>query len=173
MQTNRRLELMVGSFVLAGVIAILVMMFKVANVTSFGSTESYTLKAHFDNIGSLKVRSPVKVGGVVVGEVTNITLDTENYIPVVTMEIGKKFGEYPDTSSAQILTAGLIGEQYISLVPGFVMEGVSETLTDGDFIQDTKSAIVLEDLIGQFLYGNKDDDSSKDSDSASSEEAIK
>ncbi|WP_105900804.1 outer membrane lipid asymmetry maintenance protein MlaD [Vibrio gangliei] len=156
MQTNRRLELMVGSFVLLGVIAILVMMFKVANVTSIGPSDNYILKARFDNIGNLKVRSPVKVGGVVVGQVTNISLDTTDYVPVVSMAIGRQFGEYPDTSSAQILTSGLIGEQYISLVPGFVMEGVSTTLQDGDFIEDTKSALVLEDLIGQFLYGNKD-----------------
>lgn len=159
MQTNRRVEFMVGSFVLLGVIAILVMMFKVANVSNIGPSDSYTLKAHFDNIGNLKVRSPVKVGGVVVGQVTTISLDTQYYIPVVTMTIGRQFGEYPDTSSAHILTSGLIGEQYISLVPGFVMEGMSTTLVDGDFIEDTKSALVLEDLIGQFLYSDKESSS--------------
>lgn len=156
MQTNRRLELMVGSFVLIAVIAILVMMFKVANVTSIGPSDSYILKARFDNIGNLKVRSPVKVGGVVIGQVSQIALDTTSYVPVVTMTIGRQFGEYPDTSSAQILTSGLIGEQYVSLVPGFVMEGVSTTLDDGDYIEDTKSALVLEDLIGQFLYSSKE-----------------
>ncbi|MFH0257452.1 outer membrane lipid asymmetry maintenance protein MlaD [Vibrio rumoiensis] len=166
MQTNRRLELMVGSFVLLGVIAILVMMFKVANVTSIGPSDSYTLKAYFDNIGNLKVRSPVKVGGVVVGQVTDISLDTKNYVPVVSMSIGRKFGEYPDTSSAQVLTSGLIGEQYISLVPGFVMDGVSTTLKDGDFIEDTKSALVLEDLIGQFLYSSKESNNTRNDSSA-------
>ena len=155
MQTNRRLEFMVGSFVLAGVIAILIMMFKVANVTSIGPSDNYTLKARFDNIGNLKVRSPVKVGGVVVGQVTNIHLDTQDYVPVVSMAIGRQFGEYPETSSAQILTSGLIGEQYISLVPGFVMDEVA-MLDNGDDIEDTKSALVLEDLIGQFLYSSKD-----------------
>lgn len=158
MRTNRRLEFMVGSFVLLGVIAILVMIFKVANVTSFGGGDYYTLKARFDNIGSLKVRSPVKVGGVVVGQVTDIRLDTQDYIPVVSMKIGRQFGEYPETSSAQIKTSGLIGEQYVSLAPGFMMDDIA-ILDNGDYIEDTKSALVLEDLIGQFLYSNKDSSS--------------
>ncbi|PJC85904.1 outer membrane lipid asymmetry maintenance protein MlaD [Vibrio sp. HA2012] len=151
MQQTRKLELMVGGFVLAGVIAILVMMFKVANVTGLGSNDTYQLKAYFDNIGSLKVRSPVKIGGVVIGRVSEITLDTENYVPVVTFDVEQKFGYFPETSSAHILTSGLIGEQYVSLVPGFVDEDI-DMLGNGDVIEDTKSALVLEDLIGQVLY---------------------
>lgn len=159
MQQNKRLELWVGIFMLAGISALLVLAFKVANLQSFGSNESYTLKAHFDNIGGLKVRSPVKVGGVTVGEVTAINLDKETYIPMVTLSINKKFGYFPETSSASILTSGLLGEQYLGISPGFVDEDV-EMLHNGDLIEDTKSALVLEDMIGQVLYsigGDKKD----------------
>ncbi|WP_104400031.1 outer membrane lipid asymmetry maintenance protein MlaD [Vibrio penaeicida] len=151
MQQTRKLELLVGSFVIASVIAILVMILKVADVKNFGSGETYQLKAQFDNIGSLKLRSPVKIGGVVVGRVSDITLDIESYLPVITLTIDKQYGEFPETSSAQILTSGLIGEQYIGLVPGFIDEDI-DMLQDGDYIEDTKSALVLEDLIGQVLY---------------------
>lgn len=151
MQQIRKLELWVGSFVLAGFVALLVLVFKVADVQSIGGNESYTLQAHFDNIGGLKVRSPIKVGGVTVGKITAISLDTETYTPVVTMAIEKKFGFFPETSSAAILTSGLLGEQYLGIVPGFVDEGI-EMLADGDLIEDTKSALVLEDMIGQVLY---------------------
>ncbi|PSU25038.1 outer membrane lipid asymmetry maintenance protein MlaD [Photobacterium phosphoreum] len=151
MQQNKRLELWVGVFVLAGICAFLVLAFKVANIQSFGSTETYTLKAHFDNIGGLKVRSPVKVGGVTVGEVTSITLDKQTYVPIVTLEINKKYGYFPETSSASILTSGLLGEQYLGIRPGFI-DTDTEMLHNGDLIEDTKSALVLEDMIGQVLY---------------------
>ncbi|GAD88183.1 MULTISPECIES: outer membrane lipid asymmetry maintenance protein MlaD [Vibrio] len=151
MNQSRKLELWVGSFIILGIVAVMFMIFKVADVKSLGSQDSYKLKASFDNIGSLKVRSPVKVGGVVVGRVSDITLDTEYFTPVVTLTIEERFGHFPDTSSAHILTSGLIGEQYISLIPGF-MDDDAEILKDGDLIEDTKSALVLEDLIGQFMY---------------------
>ena len=151
MQQNKRLELWVGVFMLAGISALLVLAFKVANVQSFGSTETYTLKAHFDNIGGLKVRSPVKVGGVTVGEVTSITLDKQTYVPIVTLDVNKKFGYFPETSSASILTSGLLGEQYLGISPGFI-DTDTEMLHNGDLIEDTKSALVLEDMIGQVLY---------------------
>ncbi|PSW40960.1 outer membrane lipid asymmetry maintenance protein MlaD [Photobacterium phosphoreum] len=151
MQQNKRLELWVGVFMLAGISAFLVLAFKVANIQSFGSTETYTLKAHFDNIGGLKVRSPVKVGGVTVGDVTSITLDEQTYVPIVTLAINKKFGYFPETSSAAILTSGLLGEQYLGIRPGFI-DTDTEMLHNGDLIEDTKSALVLEDMIGQVLY---------------------
>ncbi|PMH42528.1 outer membrane lipid asymmetry maintenance protein MlaD [Vibrio sp. 10N.286.49.B3] len=151
MQQTRKLELWVGSFVLVGICAILVMIFQVADVTKLGSGNTYTLKATFDNIGSLKVRSPVKVGGVVIGRVSSITLDEESYLPVVKLAIDSKYSQFPDTSSVKILTSGLIGEQYIGLTPGFIFDD-EEMLTDGGVIEDTKSALVLEDLIGQVLY---------------------
>ncbi|QXO17726.1 MULTISPECIES: outer membrane lipid asymmetry maintenance protein MlaD [Vibrio] len=162
MQQTRKLEFWVGSFVLAGICAILVMIFQVADVKSLGSGDTYTLKAEFDNIGSLKVRSPVKVGGVVVGRVEDISLDKERLLPTVTLSIDSRYSQFPDTSSLQILTSGLIGEQYISLIPGFVFED-EQMLKEGDRIEDTKSALVLEDLIGQFLYsvGGSDDEKSE------------
>lgn len=151
MQQTRKTEIWVGGFVLAGICAILVMIFQVADVKGFGSNDTYILNAEFDNIGSLKVRSPVKVGGVVIGRVTAIGLNTESLLPVVSMAINAKYDQFPETSSVKILTSGLIGEQYIGLTPGFVFED-EQMLVDGDFIEDTKSAIVLEDLIGQVLY---------------------
>ena len=151
MQQTRKTELWVGSFVLAGICAILVMIFQVADVKGIGSSDTYTLKAEFDNIGSLKVRSPVKVGGVVIGRVTNIGLDSESLLPVVTMAISSTYNQFPETSSVKILTSGLIGEQYIGLTPGFVFDD-EQMLLEGDYIEDTKSALVLEDLIGQVLY---------------------
>ncbi|ELP5729146.1 outer membrane lipid asymmetry maintenance protein MlaD [Vibrio vulnificus] len=158
MQQTRKTELWVGSFVLAGICAILVMIFQVADVKGLGSGDTYTLNAQFDNIGSLKVRSPVKVGGVVIGRVSNIALNPETLVPVVSLSINSVYNQFPETSSVQILTSGLIGEQYIGLVPGFVFDD-EQMLKDGDFIEDTKSALVLEDLIGQVLYSvaNKDE----------------
>ncbi|KLN64027.1 MULTISPECIES: outer membrane lipid asymmetry maintenance protein MlaD [Vibrio] len=151
MQQTRKTELWVGSFVLAGICAILVMIFQVADVKGLGSNDTYTLKAEFDNIGSLKVRSPVKVGGVVVGRVTDIGLNSESLLPIVTMAINSTYNQFPETSSVKILTSGLIGEQYLGLTPGFVFED-EQMLVEGDYIEDTKSALVLEDLIGQVLY---------------------
>lgn len=151
MQQTRKIELWVGSFVLAGICAILVMIFQVADVKGLGSHDTYSLQAEFDNIGSLKVHSPVKVGGVVIGRVTDIGLDRDSLLPVVTMAINSSYNQFPETSSVKILTSGLIGEQYIGLTPGFVFDD-EQMLVDGDVIEDTKSAIVLEDLIGQVLY---------------------
>ncbi|AMG02889.1 outer membrane lipid asymmetry maintenance protein MlaD [Vibrio mimicus] len=151
MQQTRKIEFWVGSFVLAGICAILVMIFQVADVKGLGSSDTYRLTAEFDNIGSLKVRSPVKVGGVVVGRVESITLNPKSLLPTVTLAIDSQYNQFSENSSLQILTSGLIGEQYLSLVPGFVFE--DETmLKEGDRIEDTKSALVLEDLIGQVLY---------------------
>ena len=99
----------------------------------------------------LKVRSPVKVGGVVVGRVTDIGLNSDSMVPVVTVAINATYDKFPDTSSLKILTSGLIGEQYLSLTPGFIFDD-EKMLQDGDYVEDTKSALVLEDLIGQFLY---------------------
>ncbi|MBY7971312.1 outer membrane lipid asymmetry maintenance protein MlaD [Vibrio fluvialis] len=162
MQQTRKLEFWVGSFVLAGICAILVMIFQVADVKGLGSNDTYSVKAEFDNIGSLKVRSPVKVGGVVVGRVESISLDKERLIPSVTLAIDSRYNQFPENSSVQILTSGLIGEQYISLIPGFMFEDEG-MLKDGDRIEDTKSALVLEDLIGQVLYsvGGSDKDNKK------------
>ncbi|MDO6686880.1 MULTISPECIES: outer membrane lipid asymmetry maintenance protein MlaD [unclassified Agarivorans] len=150
MKVNK-VELSVGAFVLLGIAALLVLALKIADSQFGNNTDTYTLYAKFDNIGGLKARSPVKVGGVVVGRVEQINLDIEDYMPKVTLSMYRQYGYYPETSSLSILTAGLLGEQYIGLTPGFVLEDI-ENLNDGDVIEDTKSAIVLEELIGQFLF---------------------
>lgn len=149
--TTRKIEILVGTFIVLAVAAFLMLALKVANAGVSGSGESYVLYAKFENIGGLKVRSPIKVGGVVVGRVASIELDTVYYTPVVKMEINEQYSNFPETSSVAILTSGLLGEQYLGLQPGFIDETV-EILADGDSIQDTRSAIVLEELIGQFLF---------------------
>ncbi len=149
--TTRKLEIFVGAFVVIAIAALMLLALKVANTGVTGSDQSYKLYAKFDNIGGLKPRSPVKVGGVVVGRVASIQLDPTQFQPVVTLEISSNYSNFPETSSLAILTSGLLGEQYIGLQPGFVDENV-EILADGDHIEDTKSAIVLEELIGQFLF---------------------
>ncbi|MDX1392154.1 MAG: outer membrane lipid asymmetry maintenance protein MlaD [Rheinheimera sp.] len=149
--TTRKIEILVGGFIVLALAAFLMLSLKVANSGMGGNTESYQLKAKFENIGGLKVRSPVKVGGVVVGRVAAIELDTTYYRPVVTLAINSNYNNFPETSSLAILTSGLLGEQYLGLQPGFIDETV-EILGDGDYIEDTKSALVLEELIGQFLF---------------------
>jgi phospholipid/cholesterol/gamma-HCH transport system substrate-binding protein len=148
---SKKVELMVGLFVALGIAALLMLSFKVATSDISGTGKTYNLYAKFDNIGGLKVRSPIKVGGVVVGRVTAIVLDSEDYSPVVTMNIHKEYDSFSEATSASILTAGLLGEQYIGLQPGFIDESL-DMLVPEDFVEDTKSALVLEELIGQFLF---------------------
>lgn len=149
--TSRKIELLVGLFAAIGIAALLMLALKVANNGVSGNGETYQLYAKFDNIGGLKVRSPIKVGGVVVGRVSAIALDSEDYTPVVTLDIYAQYNNFSEATSVSILTAGLLGEQYIGLLPGFIDVSV-ETLQPGDFIEDTKPALVLEELIGQFLF---------------------
>jgi len=148
---SKKIELLVGFFIALGIAALLMLSYKVAKTGISGSDETYVLYAKFSNIGGLKVRSPIKVGGVVVGRITHISLDAEDYTPVVTLTIDKKYSQFSDATSVSILTAGLLGEQYIGLQPGFVDDSV-EMLQPGDYIEDTKPALVLEELIGQFLF---------------------
>ncbi|GIL04091.1 outer membrane lipid asymmetry maintenance protein MlaD [Betaproteobacteria bacterium PRO7] len=144
---RKGIESLVGVFVLLGFVAIFYLALKAANLASFNTGETYTLTAKFDNIGGLKVRAPVRSAGVTVGRVASITLDTRTYQGLVTLEIQKSI-EFPADTSAKILTAGLLGDQYIGLEPG----GDDKMLKSGDTIKMTQSAVVLENLIGQFLY---------------------
>lgn len=148
---SRKIEVLVGLFVALTIAALAMLAISVANQGFNSNMETYRLYAKFDNIGGLKTRSAVKVGGVTVGRVDAITLDAKTFTPVVTLSISKEYDQFPETSSVSILTSGLLGEQYLGLQPGFVIDGI-ENLADGDFIEDTKSALVLEDLIGQFLF---------------------
>ncbi|MCC2617842.1 outer membrane lipid asymmetry maintenance protein MlaD [Aestuariibacter halophilus] len=153
---SRKTEVLVGAFVALAIAALLMLALHVANQGARGNGETYNLYAKFDNIGGLKVRSAVKVGGVTVGRVENIALDPQDFTPVVTLSISADYNEFPETSSVSILTSGLLGEQYVGFQPGFSIDGV-ENLADGDYIEDTKSALVLEDLIGQFLFNKGSD----------------
>jgi len=148
---SKKVELWVGFFVALGIAALLMLSLKVANSGIAGGSDSYNLFAKFDNIGGLKVRSPIKVGGVVVGRVSNIYLDDEDYTPVVTLEIYTQYGNFSEATSVAILTSGLLGEQYLGIQPGFIDESL-DMLQPGDYIEDTKPALVLEELIGQFLF---------------------
>ncbi len=144
---RKGIETLVGAFVLAGFLAIVFLALQAANLATFNTGATYRVTARFDNIGGLKVRAPVKSAGVTVGRVVSISLDTKTYQGLVTMEIDSRF-TFPKDTSAKILTAGLLGDQYIGLEPG----GDDKNLADGDAIKMTQSAVVLENLIGQFLY---------------------
>ncbi|NDL63543.1 outer membrane lipid asymmetry maintenance protein MlaD [Acerihabitans arboris] len=156
MQTKKS-EIWVGVFMIIALCAVIFLCLKVADIRSVGNVSTYRISATFDNIGGLKVRSPVKVGGVVVGRVAEITLDPKTYAPKVTMDIEDTYNHIPDTSSLAIRTSGLLGEQFLALNIGFEDPDMGTSiLKDGGVIQDTKSALVLEDLIGQFLYKSGD-----------------
>ena len=167
MKVNK-LEFFVGLFVLAGIISAVVLALNIAGLTLTFKQDTYTVKGYFDNIGSLKLRAPVKIGGVIIGRVSNVYIDQEKLLPVVEMTIESKYDKLSSDSKVSILTAGLIGEQYIGLTPGFYDEDMGSTyLKNGDVIHDTGSAIVLEDLIGKFLYslnGNNNNQESKTDD---------
>ncbi len=141
------LDLWVGAFVVAGIVALVVLAFKVGNLSTYNVSETYQLQAYFSNIGGLKPKASIKSAGVLVGRVTAITLDTDRYEAKVTMSIDKRY-QFPKDTYANILTSGLLGEQYIGLAPG----GEAEMLKNGETIKHTQSAVVLEDLIGKFLY---------------------
>ena len=145
------LDLWVGAFVVAGIAALVVLAMKVGNLSTYNGGATYQLQAYFSNIGGLKPQASIKSAGVLVGRVTSITLDTERYEAKVTMSIDNRY-QFPKDTFANILTAGLLGEQYIGLVPG----GDSELLKTGDLVKQTQSAVVLEDLIGKFLYSKAD-----------------
>lgn len=150
--TKKTIETLVGLFVLLGMLAVLFLALKAANLASFSVSETYQLTAKFDNIGGLKVRAPVKSAGVTVGRVTSITLDKQSFQGLVTLEIDARL-QFPADTSAKILTAGLLGDQYLGLEPG----GSEKNLSAGDTISMTQSAVVLENLISQFLYSRAAD----------------
>ncbi len=149
---RKSIETLVGLFVLLGALAVVFLALKAANLASFSTGATYQVTANFDNIGGLKVRAPVRSAGVTVGRVVAITLDTKSYRGHVTLELNKGV-EFPSDSSAKILTAGLLGDQYIGLEPG----AEEKMLQPGENIQLTQSAIVLENLISQLLFKGASD----------------
>ncbi len=141
------LDLWVGLFVVAGIGALLFLALKVGSMSSVRMADSYQVSAHFDNIGGLKVRAPVKSAGVVVGRVSAISFDDKTYEAEVVLSLDKRYA-FPKDTSAAILTSGLLGEQYVGLEAG----ADSVKLANGDRLSLTQSAVVLENLIGQFLF---------------------
>lgn len=142
------LDLWVGLFVCAGIGALLVLALKVGNMSGISVADTYKVYAEFDNVGGLKPRAPVKSAGVVVGRVADVSFNNKSFRARVTLHIDKRY-QFPKDSSASILTAGLLGEQYIGMDGG----GDDHMLKEGDRLMITQSAVVLEKIIGQFLYG--------------------
>jgi len=154
MMKRKALDLWVGVFVAIGLGALLFLALKAGNLASFSTAKTYLVKANFDNIGGLKKRAPVKSAGVVVGRVEDIGFDTETYQAAVTFSIDSRY-PFPKDTAAKILTSGLLGEQYVGLSAG----GDTAMLKNGDTIKITQSAIVLENLISQFLFSKAADGS--------------
>ena len=155
------LDLWVGIFVMAGLGALVILALKVGNLGSFTAPETYTVFAEFENIGGLKARAPVKSAGVVVGRVNGIEFDTQSYKAKVRLDIEKRYPFSKDTA-ASVLTAGLLGEQYVGLETG----AETAMLKDQDKVTLTQSAVVLEKLIGQFLYSKATEGGGEKSDAA-------
>jgi phospholipid/cholesterol/gamma-HCH transport system substrate-binding protein len=149
MQQTRAVELGTGLFVFMGILALFFLTTRVTSFDSYAREGGYTLTARFDQIGTLKVRSPVSISGVQIGRVTAIDFDVERLEAVVTMRLDSRYDRIPNDSDASILTSGILGGQYIGLQPG----GADEYLRDGDEVQFTQSAVVLEQLIGKYLFG--------------------
>ncbi|HET7833228.1 MAG TPA: outer membrane lipid asymmetry maintenance protein MlaD [Gallionella sp.] len=141
------LDMWVGIFVVAGIAALVMLAMKVGNLGTYNMSDTYEVYANFTNIGGLKPKASIRSAGVLVGRVKEISLNTETYEAKVVMSIDKRY-QFPKDTFASILTSGLLGEQYIGLMPG----GDSEMLKSGEQIKKTQSAMVLEDLIGKFLY---------------------
>lgn len=149
------LDLWVGVFVVVGIGALVMLAMKVGNLGTYNRSETYQVSAYFDNIGGLKPKASIKSAGVLVGRVNSISLDAERYEAKVDMSLDQRY-QFPKDTYASILTSGLLGEQYIGLMPG----GDDEMLGNGQQIKKTQSAVVLEDLIGKFIF-NQVDESSK------------
>ncbi len=145
---KRWVESLVGLFLIVAMIALSVLAFQVSGLSSLLPSKAYTINAAFDEIGGLKVRASVKIGGVQIGEVSDIKLDPRTYKAIVSMRINNQYNDIPDDSSAAILTAGLLGDNYVAITPMY-----SQTfLQNHGQIQYTHPAMVLEKLIGQFIY---------------------
>ncbi|MEM7251737.1 MAG: outer membrane lipid asymmetry maintenance protein MlaD [Pseudomonadota bacterium] len=153
---SKNFEFGVGLFVVLGIAALTMLALQVSNLSAFTGARGYEVTARFDNIGGLKVRSPVTMAGVRIGRVSDIQFDSETYEAVATLTIAPTYDKVPLDSSASIFTAGLLGEQYIGIEAG----GDPEFLADGDQIEITQSAVILEQLIGQFLYNQAAEGSS-------------
>jgi phospholipid/cholesterol/gamma-HCH transport system substrate-binding protein len=149
MQQTRAVELGTGLFVFMGILALFFLTTRVTTFDAYSGEGGYELKARFDQIGTLKTRSPVSISGVQIGRVTAIDFDVDRLEAVVTMRIDSRYDRIPNDSDASILTSGILGGQYVGLQPG----GAEEYFRDGDEISFTQSAVVLEQLISKYLFG--------------------
>src|SRR3569833_2828621 len=156
MKLLKTLEIWVGVFVVLGFAALFVLAMKVSNISTLNNEQGYRIKVLFENIGSMKVRSPVTVAGERIGRVEDISFADTQYEAVVTLKILDRY-HLPSDTSASIFTAGLLGEQYVGLEPG----GADTNLKDGDRITMSQSAVVLEQIIGQFLFKKAEEGTSK------------
>ncbi len=148
MPQSKIIDISVGLFLLAGFIAFVVLALKISGLTSESWQNTYSVYARFENIGGLKTRSKVTIGGVTIGKVSDIQFDKERYQAIVTLDVFEDIDNLTTDTSAAILTAGLLGEKYIGLTPG-----ADDTfLESGDIIEDTQSALILEEFIGRFLF---------------------
>ena len=150
---TRLMESAVGAFMVMGIIALVLMALRVSGISTSDAGDKYTIKAYFENLGGLTERAKVSMSGVTIGRVTNVYLDSEDYVAVVEMEIHSSMSTLTTDTSAAILTAGLLGEKYIGLTVG----AEDEYLEEGGVIEDTQSALVLEELIGQFLFNTAEE----------------
>jgi len=148
MINRKSLELWVGLFVAAGILALAMLAFKVGNLTSADVMNGYKVTGRFDNVGGLKVKAAVTMAGVRIGRVSGIAFDNKKYQALVTMDIDGRYQNIPKDSSASILTSGLLGDQYIGIEPG----GDDVALKNGDNFLRTQSALVLEKLVGQVIF---------------------
>lgn len=146
MQSTKTQDTLVGLFVACGIAALFYMALQISNLGSFSNNDSYTVIARFENSGGLKVKSPISIAGVHIGRISKISIDNDSYESIVEMHISSQY-QLPDDTTASIFTAGLLGEQYIYLEPG----GSEDFIPENGSIDITQSAIVLEDVIGQFL----------------------
>jgi phospholipid/cholesterol/gamma-HCH transport system substrate-binding protein len=158
---SKALELLVGLFFTLGVAAVFILTFRVASLDGVGGGDTFQVSADFDNIGGLKPGAAVTLAGVRIGRVRDIVIDRTTFEARVTMNIGRAYDNIPKDTSASILTAGLLGEQYVGLSPG----GDEASLVDGDSLKFTQSALVLENLIGQFVANMGSGAASKKADS--------
>ena len=148
MTRDWKIEAVVGLFVAAGLAALLMLSVRVGNLTLQSDPGAYLVTARFEDIGGLKVRAPVSMSGIRIGQVVALGFDSESYEAIATLEIEGRFDRVPADSSASIFTAGLLGEQYVAISPG----GEEEFLASGDEIGLTQSAMILERLVGQLLF---------------------
>ncbi len=160
---KRFIDFIVGLFMLAGIAGLLTLAYRVSSFSSFESRTTYSLSASFDNIGGLKLRAPVTLSGVKIGQVSSIALDPATFKANVTFLINAQDNDLPVDTSASIYTQGLLGANYISLSPGFS----EQSLKNGDAIMTTRSALILEQLIGQLMFKLTNSDSSSGSSSDS------